>query len=73
MRCQALPAERQPEPEAAGEGRLAEARVWRCDNSRSRAPAPLRRVTDGFPERKPVPAPDAGYRFAPSKRVELVE
>ena len=43
-----LPAERQPVPEAAGEGRAAAARIWRRDHRRPRATAPLRRVTGAF-------------------------
>ena len=39
-----LPAECQPVPEAAGERRLAAARIWRRDHHRPRALASLRRV-----------------------------
>ena len=39
-----FPAERQPVPEAAGEGGPAAARIWRRDHHRPRAAAPLRRV-----------------------------
>src|SRR5258705_6356057 len=38
-----FPAERQPVPEAAGEGRPAPARIWRRDHHRSRTVSELRR------------------------------